>query len=104
MSLLNDVGGAEALPGAKDTVDSAAAIVAARTEPPANPTGNPAPSGSQVPGSSSSPDATGSGSAPNSSQSPDGSPSTSPAGGSVPQEDAPSQEAEQNPAEVPSSQ
>ena len=104
VSLLNDVGGAEALPGAKDTVDSAAAIVAARTEPPANPTETPAPSGSQVPGSSSSPDATGSGSAPNSSQAPGGSPSASPAGSSVPQEDAPSQAAEQNPAEVPSSQ
>ena len=97
VSLLNDIGGAEALPGAKHTVDSAAAIVAAHTEPPA-------PSGSQVPGSSSSPDATGSGSAPNSSQAPDGSSSASPAGGSAPQEDAPSQAVGQNPAEVPSSQ
>ena len=104
MSLLNDVGGAEALPGAKDTVDSAAAIVAARTEPPATPTGTPAPSDSQVPGSSSAPDATGSGSAPNSSQSPDGSSSASPAGDNVPQGDTPSQAMEQNPAEVPSSQ
>ena len=98
------MGGAVAVPGAKDTVYCAAAIVAGRTEPPANPTGTPAPSGSQVPGSSSAPDATGSGSSPNSSQSPDGSSSASPAGENVPQEDAPSQAAEQNPAEVPSSQ